>query len=175
MKNVVNKLVLVLIVLAAVTTMVETASAYCSPGNPFPCGTSINIKVTTDKYMYSQGALVTFMVKNTGTANVWINPNPVTVKDVRGNIVYDPSVNTCSGDVCTMSSVVPSQVELKAGGTYKWTWDQKMNTGYACAYDEWECAPPSVSSGWYQGSVQVYGNDGIAYYKTYKTNLFVIR
>lgn len=174
-----KSLLLVLIVLIAVTTIgIGTASAYCSPGQIFPCGTVGGVKVTTDKLMYSQGSFITFTIKNIGTASIWVNPSPVTVKDARsGTVVYDPNVYTCTTEICTMSAsiAVPIQVEIKPGGNYKWTWDQQMNTGYACAYDDWECTPPSVSSGRYRGSVYIYGSDGTLYNTEYKSNTFIIR
>ena len=167
----------VLIVLIAVTTIgIGTASAYCSSGQIFPCGTYVKMKITTDKLTYNQGSLVTFTIKNSGTTSVWVNPNPVTIKDVKyGIIVYDPNVNTCSGDVCAASVVAPTQVEIKPGGNYKWTWDQQMNTGYVCAYDEWDCNPPNVGPGRYRGSVYVYGSGGALYSTEYKSNIFIIR
>lgn len=172
-----KSLLLALIVLIAVTTIgIGTASAYCSPGQIFPCGTVGGVKVTTDKLAYNQGSLVTFTIKNTGTASIWVNPSPVTIKDARyGIVVYDPNIDTCTTEVCTMSLVVPVQVEIKPGGNYKWTWDQQMNTGYACAYDEWECSPPDVSPGWYRGYVYIYGSDGTLYNMAYKSNIFAIR
>lgn len=180
MKIRIRSLLLVLIVLAAVviTVGVGTAGTYCSPGQIFPCGTYVKMKITTDKLAYNQGSFVTFTIKNSGTTSVWVNPSPVTIKDARyGTIVYDPNVDTCATEVCTMSAsiAVPVQVEIKPGGNYKWTWDQQMNTGYACAYDEWECDPPSVGPGWYRGSVYIYGSDGTLYNMEYKSNTFTIR
>lgn len=177
-----RNLLLILIVLAVVTATIGMVGAIpgCSPGQIFPCGTVGNMKVTTDKLTYNQESLVNFTIKNAGTASVWVNQNPVTIKDVKtGNIVYDSDIDKCSDDVCIMSLVVPVQVEIKPGKTYKWTWDQKMNTGYACAaiatWPPSECIPPNVGSGRYQGSIHIYGNDGTMYNMEYNSNIFRIR
>lgn len=137
--------------------------------DPIPnLGGNQRITVKTDRLVYNQGSPITFTLKNVGSTSVWVNPNPITIKDAKtGIIVYDPNIDTCSSDAC--ADVIHEQVEIKPRGTYKWTWNQKMNTGYVCIAEEGsECVPPNIGSGTYQGIV------GLTY-KEYKSNTFRVR
>lgn len=153
MKTRSRSLLLALIVLTAIIGIgIGTASAY------------INMEVTTDKYIYNQGSLVTFTLKNTGTTSIWIAPTPVYITDITGNIVYDKGTPACGYVVCKWP------VKLNPGGTYKWTWDQKTNFGCGYAYKEW------CDSNIYQGHVPVYDHEETAYanYDVYNSNKFIV-
>lgn len=117
------------------------------------------VSVKTDKLVYSQESLINFTIKNIGRTSVWINSNPVKIRDIKtGTIVYDPSIDICPnepGIACVLSSLAYIDIEIKSGDTYKWTWNQNTNTGYA-------------GSGTYQGIVELPN-------KEHRSNVFIVR
>ncbi len=100
-----------------------------------------SVLVTTDKIAYNKSENVRFTVFNIGITPINFDSfTHIIIKDSQGDKIYSYEL-FCRG-VC--GAIFVSTSDINWGGTFKWSWDQKIYEGI------------QVSSGWYQAAIDGY-------------------
>jgi hypothetical protein len=110
-------------------------------GQPLVCGPDDNITVTSSCTCAEAGTTITFTLRNDSAGSIWLpNSGPYEVRDSQGQVVYRPPCVTFGF------------IEIPAGQTHNFTWDQRDDGDGTVTGCQWNNAA-QVANGDYEFAV----------------------